>query len=323
LSVDDEERIYPDVEIMLVLDRSNSMSSTLGDSTRIEVLREAVDDAVVALFDEYDGVGATMSVGWAYIGGKHDTTDSKTFLEMAPTTNETTLRSSISSGLVVGSIVGTPIYQSIEDAYAAFSGTADNEYMIIFTDGSIYNTDYADLTWDDIGYSSIPAWGSTTISSADYMKAVSAQIDDIKNDGVDVFSAVFTDNSCDIVQMERWSSMECTASGSSCSGQRVEGNYSCEVPDDGITYAYSATDASGIEDMYDQIVDSILNITISVTIDGETASTTVSDGTSRAISLPNTFVCDALSETTATLRATFNGSGTINLSNITMNMCTQ
>ncbi|MBU4315146.1 IPT/TIG domain-containing protein [Patescibacteria group bacterium] len=325
LTLDDQNRDYPDVEIMLLLDKSYSMSTTLGSSTRIAVLRQAVDDAVVSLFDAYDGVDADMSIGWAYISGEHDFADSGKFVVMPPSSEKDTVRSSISSGLAtVDSVLGTPIYQSIQDANNEFSSDPNTvKYMIIFTDGSITNYDYADISWSNLGYSTIPAWGLATITSSDYMRAVSLQLDDIKDLGVEVFSAVFTSNSCDITQMQRWSSMDCDAEALGCAGQRIEGNYICVAPSNGITYAYSATDSAGIESMYDQIVNSILNITVSVIIDGETASTTIANGSSRAITLPDTFSCDDSAEQSATVRATFNGSGTIRLSNIVLNMCTQ
>jgi len=74
--------------------------------------------------------------------------------------------------------------------------------------------------------------------------------------------------------------------------------------------------------MYQEIVNSILNITISTTFAGQTESTTVAPGSNLSIDIPSTFACTS-SEQTVTLRTSFSGSGTINLSNIILNMCTQ
>ena len=332
MTINEDDRNYPNVEIMLVLDRSNSMADCIDGSsscstgdTRIGVLQSAVDEAITTLFDSYDGTGATMKIGWAYIAGLHDysttSADDKTFLMMSPDLSEEAIKLSITSGLVTGGVNGTPIYQSIEDAMSGFSGSADEEYLVIFTDGNIYNRDYSSLQWSDIGLP-VPAFGSTTLTASSYMHAVSNEIDDIKAQGVHVYTAVLTATPCDITQMQRWSDMDCTSVSGSCSGMQAEGNYICVVPEDGITYAYDATNAAGLQEMYQEIVNSILNITISTTFAGQTESTTVAPGSNLSIDIPSTFACTS-SEQTVTLRTSFSGSGTINLSNITLNMCTQ
>ncbi len=453
MTINDDDREYPDVEIMFVIDLSKSMSSDLGDSTRIEVLESAVGDAITALHEAYDGVSADMGIGWAYIGGLHQTytapvdtdgdgipddedncpddsnpsqldtdgdgvgdeceeevpepiecdcgelvldeadcedicgdddddggidddglggtdpaeTEGATgydpsikdtklatlsfwdqaidmfkplvawasysssgegkflMLEAASSagvsTTESDTQSSITSGLVVDSTTGTPIYESIEDAALGFSGYADNEYMIIFTDGNIYNTDYESLYFDHIDTEDTD--GDDVMDTAEYMRGVSNILDDIKDAGVEVFSAVLSDSDCEIAQMQRWSSMECTDNSDSCGAMTTEGNHDCEVPDNGITYAYSATTSDELVAMYEAIVDAILNVTISLTFDGETESTTIEAGLSRSIELPTTFSCDGSNEQTVTLRTAYNGEGTVELSDIYLNMCAQ
>jgi len=443
MTIDDDYREYPDVEIMFVLDKSNSMDWSLGScvdgdadlvgescdvdsdcdssvggdgscsvSDRITVLSEVVATAVTSFYEAYDTTSASMSIGWAYISGVHDLADTKSFLSLAPTTDEETLQIDLINNLVTDDENGTPIYQSIEDARDAFTGTADVEYMIIFTDGNIQNTDYEDLDsstmdttaadsdgsaipsgtvfycsdgtrvldLDDCGDSSSEsewtscgcgvmvqdeddcvdvcdyerfitfkddsikyvleniwsqithifeppiAWAIDSIEEEEYMVAVSNLIDEIKADGVYIYSAALTDNTCDIQQMARWSSMECDAmdeSESSCVDQRAEGNYLCLNPEDGITYAYDTTSAAGLAEMYEEIVSSILNVTISTTFDGETESTNVEAGLSKTIALPSTFLCDDSGEQTVTLRTTFSGGGTIELRDINLNMCAE
>ncbi|MBT3231116.1 hypothetical protein HN358_05075 [Candidatus Uhrbacteria bacterium] len=460
ISIDQSDREYPDVEIMFVIDLSGSMSSELGDSTRIEVLESAVSDAITSLHEAYDGTSANMGIGWAYIGGTHQTytapvdtdgdgivdeddncpddsnssqtdtdgdgigdeceevepdpvvcdcgemavdvadcealcedDDSSTddglgdsgtsgtdgvgeaddatvftpglkgtklasmslwdqamssfkpliawasyassgegkflMLEAASSagvyTTESDTQLSISDGLVVDGVTGTPIYESIEDAALGFSGYADNEYMIIFTDGNIYNTDYESLYFDHIDTEDTD--GDDVMDTDEYMRGVSNLLDDIKDAGVEVFSAVLSSNDCQIAQMQRWSSMECTDisdtdGGGSCGVMTTEGNHDCVVPDNGTTYAYSATTANELADMYEAIVDAILNVTISLTFDGETEASTVGAGSSRSINLPSTFACDESSEQTVTLRVSLNGEGTVELSDMYLNMCT-
>ena len=140
--------------------------------------------------------------------------------------------------------------------------------MIIFTDGNIYNTDYESLYFDHIDTEDTD--GDDVMDTDEYMRGVSNLLDDIKDAGVEVFSAVLSSNDCQIAQMQRWSSMECTDisdtdGGGSCGVMTTEGNHDCVVPDNGTTYAYSATTANELADMYEAIVDAILNVTISLT----------------------------------------------------------
>lgn len=323
MTISDRDREYPDVEIMFVLDLSKSMDSTLGSSTRIDVLRTAVNDAVTELYNAYDSVGATMGIGWAYIGGGHG----DDFLMLAAAdasgnpTSEEAISTSMGSDMSTDADTGTPIYESIEEAMLGFSGYADKEYMIVFTDGNIYNTDYSSLSFDQIDTDDTD--GDGVVDNDEYMRGVSNLIDDVKDAGVEVFTAVLTGDSCDIVQMQRWSSMDCAETSGSCRAMSVEGNHECSIPENGITYAYSGTTSEELEDMYEQIVDSILNITVSLTFGGETASTTIDAGIGRIIALPSTFTCDQYNEQNITLRTAFNGSGTIEVSDIYMDMCAQ
>lgn len=345
VDIDDSNRVYPDVEIMFVLDKSRSMATSLtgtdgSTSTRLEILQDAVSEASSELFDAYDGLSATMKIGYAYIGNTHGTessTDDNTtyddlnsegtdewrdFAIMSPTDDEDSLLSSMSTNLAsVDSVTGTPIYKSIYDAKAAFSGTADVEYLIIFTDGDIYNPDLSKLAYGSTLMFN-DSDGSGAIGSSEYVAAVTSMAQTAKNQDVKIFTAAFTDDSCDITQMARWSSMDCTEDTSiSCSDWEDQGSVSCEVPSEGVTYAYSATTATELYEMYDAIVAAILNINVTLGIGDYATYTSAPSGNNVELEIPTDFVCDGTDEQSVYLKANWYGGGTIGFEDMSINAC--
>ena len=161
------------------------------------------------------------------------------------------------------------------------------------------------------------------MDTEEYMRSITTLIDEMKNDDVQVYSAVLTNSSCDITQMQRWSSMSCTPSSGSCSARSAEGNYSCTEPENGLTYAYEADTQEGFEEMFSQIIDSILNITITLDDGDQTAAIELDAGVGSSIPIPSSFACDGVGEKEVTIRASFldQGEGTITLSNPRINMC--
>jgi predicted enzyme related to lactoylglutathione lyase len=338
--ISQEDRAYADVDVMLVLDRSVSMADALGDSTRIEVLQDAVLDAVEAMIDGYTGTGANLNIGITYIGdahgtdsngdGDYDTDELGDFVLLAPTDDEATIRSTITDEFNTYTANGvTPVYEALRDAKASLdAASGDVKYIILFTDGYLgWNSDPDDLE------AMAQTLGLTDGESGDasdenywlydeYMEAVSALTDTYQASGIEFFTAVFSEDTCEVTQASRWSSMECEDSGSSCSGNAIEGNHSCDVPDNNITYSYSATTADEIAAMYEDIVSSMLDVTVAITdVEGHHAADTVDVGDSITLPFPNDFVCDDSSEQDTSIKLTFNGTGTITLSNIQLDMC--
>lgn len=350
MDLDDANRQYPDVDIMFVLDVSQTMDDEIEPGlTRLEVLQSAVSDAATTLFEEYAGVsGGTMRIGLAYVGNTHGTdtngdgeyqsselynfagTDSRApggFAGMAPSSNEATVAAAISTLLSdVAPDAGTPLYESLKDARDAFDGTADVEYVVVFTDGVInfIDTDYAMLTHDLINGTDTDSDGE--VDSDEYMRAVTGLTNNMKNSrDMKIFTAVLSPTSCNRRQMEKWSNLDCTAQSFGCTDESAEGNYSCGLGDDGVDYSYTATTADELNAMYDSIVDAILNITVSLTYNGETAATTVDAQSAVPVTLPNNFSCDGSDEQDVFLKLSFNdsGEGTVGVSNVRANMCAE
>lgn len=341
LDIDDSNRGYPNVEVMFVFDRSKSMVTTMdtGDS-RLDVLYDAAYDAVDELFSAYDAYDAFMYIGYSFFGGKHGVDsdgdgeyavsgeiDASDYFGMRPAA-ESIVKSGMASDLssAITSSTGTPIYIAIEEAIGTLGATysdgstAEEQYLIIFTDGNIYNADLAmfpeasdDIDWTDDD-------GDGELDADEYMSAVSNLIDQAKADGIEVFTVTIDAGGCNETQMQRWSGMDCTASGSSCSGMSAEGNYSCEVPENGITYAYSGSTAADVAEMYQSVVDAILDITITLEFDGESRGISVGSGTNRTIYLPESFACTTAEQEVA-IRTSYGGGGSIGLSNMRFDLC--
>ena len=450
LTLDDSERVYPDVEVMFVVDKSLSMGASLGDSTRIEIVRDVVLNASTTLFEAYDGIDGEMSIGLSALFGVHGTGDvespdgdtdggggpgdvgegglvggddggiatidcgdgcfappgscdllcgediiddlppiardngTKTPNRFALTdafraigtsltsvkervipfalavydtffgedhyvntegaalsSDESTVSAAVASVLSSASgPEGTPLYGSIEAAANAFSNSDSVKYMVVFTDGNVQNDPdlglrtsppedlVGDLTFSYLG-NPTDLNGDGDIRNEEYLEAVTAKAEEIKNNDVKIFTALLYSgnpvtnqtNRCNIAQMSRWSSLSCVDNGDSCSGLQNEGNVDCSLGPDGIQYAYAGTTAEELDSMYEQIVSSILNYTVSITYEGETAVTNIPAGTNRTIDLPSNFVCDAASEQGVTLTTSFGGGGTLNVTSGSLEIC--
>lgn len=364
--ISDADRDYSDVDIMFVLDDSQSMGEPLGSSTGLEVLRDAVSDAIDQLYDAYHGTNAEVRIGFAFIGGKHgydldgdgvyETVDdygTTEFFNFAydfgeeryfvDDTQEGDLDAAITTALSVTyhadkktesiqcynpdedpscvEVTGTPLIQvlrSVKDAFANDTNVGDDDakYVILFTDGDIKN-DASELTAVE------DAFALTDASHKSYVEQVTDTIDELKDSGITLFSAAFAESdSCGAYQAAKWSNMDCSPAERVCEKQYDEGDYSCEPPSNNITYAYSATDADGLVEMYQSIIDAILNVTVTLTdADGNTATSTVDIGDSIDLPLPVFFACDASAESNLNIEVTFTGSGAIEFSNIQLNMC--
>lgn len=348
IDIDDSERELPAVEVIMVLDRSVSMGFNIdgdqdlnGEESRIEILADAASNAIDRLFDEYAvSFGGEIKIGLVTIDNSHfviDQNNNADYSQLSdkiidPLTSyndrsnlleEFEGSGAFTSAVAWGQFHGTPILRSIDQARDMFSGDADTEMMIFFTDGEIYNstTEYREYG-EYVSFSDTN--GNGDMDQSEYLARVTQEIDEMKDAGIEVYSAVLTSLSCDILQMERWSSMSCTANGGSCTGKSAQGNYSCSPPSNGRTYAYNASTAEEIDQMFEDIVNSILNITITLDDGDETAAIELDAGVGSSIPIPSSFACNGVGEQEITIRASFldQGTGTVTLSNPRINMCT-
>lgn len=96
-------------------------------------------------------------------------------------------------------------------------------------------------------------------------------------------------------------------------------------PSDFIEYAYAASTADGLNDMYQSIIDSILDISVGMVTNVNGVSTettgTVAAGDDIVLPFPDGFNCDSTREWTIPVRLSFNGTGTVNISDIKLSFC--
>lgn len=361
LDIDDTSREYPDIDVMFVIDGSLSMDETLAGESKLSVLERSVINTATTLFDAYSETWSKMSIGYVVFYGRHgsdldgdglvsyddgeftnfvhlgtgggSSTKDELFTNLADFT--TSLQSTL-GGLSATRESGTPILAGILEAdnqLVTYPSSAEaNRYMIIFTDGNILNPDYSTLaeystlmveTEDDASTFADEDDGNAVIDSTEYFAGITAMTDLISTTReTEIFTAVLSDTDCEESQMQQWSSMECSDSGrSNCINRTIEGNVTCENPDNGITYAYSATTAEGLSEMYEQIADSIVNFNFSLTFDGDTAYTAIPSGDDSILNLPETFVCDGSNEQPIEVSVSWNGGGTIGLADVSTNAC--
>jgi len=349
VDIDGSNRTYGDVDVMFLLDRSTSMADEL------DGLRTAVANAADTLFSAYVGTGGTMRIGLAYVSGLHANDDdgdgkystneltygttTKPFVILDPTDSETDVLTAIDTYFSATESGGTPLLTAMHQTInAVINSEAEAKYIVLFTDGSIYNTcEQYDMIAEHYGlvedasstYESGSSGTDTTCSSTtqklddEYMQKISYYIDDAKTHGVTFFTAGLTASTCELTQLDRFSNDTCTASNQSCVDLWAEGNYTCDVSSDtGLTYAFSVTSESDFQTMFDEIVDSILSIQVTVTDrDGNVGGASVQAGDNIAITLPRAFVCDDNAAQDVAFHIYWNGGGTITFDNFSLDLC--
>lgn len=96
-------------------------------------------------------------------------------------------------------------------------------------------------------------------------------------------------------------------------------------PDNDIDYALNGDTLEDIRSMYDQItfniLDSILGVRVELTADGTVTSGYVQSGNHSELPWPKGFTCDPNTPQTIELQAFFNGLGTIEFSNVSLQHC--
>lgn len=240
---------------------------------------------------------------------------------------------------------GTPLFAGMMRAQYMLDQSyveGKKQYIVLFSDGNVSNADQATL---DTAGATTDYDGDGAIDASDYVLNVTNIADDLKGgytksgcptsgtiwcqdgtyEGREIFTATLSSSTCDIRQMSMWSSMTCESdtAGPSCTSERNSQatDVVCDVGENGLTYAYSATTADGLHEMYQSIVDSIINITFTTSSDSETIPTTTASGNNRALLLPESFACDGSDEQAVGIHANFNGSGSITISGVTAAIC--
>jgi cysteine-rich repeat protein len=158
--------------------------------------------------------------------------------------------------------------------------------------------------------------------------------------GYELYAATLADNLTWIKNMKFWSGnsydgLEDSYASNSCTsfvrGRAVPGICPKEVSDfNGIDYAYDGANETEMTTMYEQIVDSITSLVISLvakdpTKIGDSAFVTtvgsIHSGSSISLPWPEGFVCDPDAEQQIPVQINFPGKGQIEISNVRLDYC--
>ncbi len=146
----------------------------------------------------------------------------------------------------------------------------------------------------------------------------------IKNRGIEIYTLTAGTNNIDFyADMVNWSSGGVNEWGAVYTGTMRDANiaFGGVNGDNGIDYAgFSRIDGT-ISTMYDNVVDSLSQITLSVIYGNNLFSESVQQGLNVPISLPEGFRCLPDREQELPIRLNFRGTGVVELSNARLNMC--
>lgn len=324
--VTDEDRTLPDVDIVFVTDLSGSMenapdgSSAIRPNRRIDFVADATKDAIEDLLDVYAGyAGSTLEVGLvSYQSSSAEDDLLEAGYSSSLSSNESAL-TAIVDNYADEPGGGTPTAAGMEAAINILntSSSADVRIVVLLSDG--------DPSYDSSGgscSSSSESWNAEADGSAQSASGTEACPAEVRYDSSFIaghpnytfYSAVISDDDDLIGYMAHQSSEECDGFDMSDADECGSG-----------TYAFAATTEEEIAEMYQAIVDSILNTTVTVqATDDEGNTTTTTDqveiGSGSTIPFPNGFVCQN-EQQTIPLRNTFYGDGSLNFSNFELTYC--
>ncbi|RMD51147.1 DUF4215 domain-containing protein [Candidatus Parcubacteria bacterium] len=91
--------------------------------------------------------------------------------------------------------------------------------------------------------------------------------------------------------------------------------------ENGVDYAYNSKDEDDLAAAYEQIVETLVGATITYVVDGETVVAPISEGYNVNLPWPEGFECDGENETEIPFRVSFEGDGTIEISDVKFKYC--
>ena len=320
----------PTMDIVFVTDLSGSMSyyvdGTHGAPSgqrRIDYAVDSMEQAVEDLFDAYRGSSENIRIASISYSAGTDAADgadvepcdtgtgkSHSWVDVPFTSSQSDFYSAFDGYLdrVDG---GTPTPEGLECARGLLaSSSADYKFVILMSDGEpnyLINGSY------DSGIT-VPAQDACEVVHG----TASSYIEQLT--GAKVYTAAITTSNNMIGYMRHFSSDECSGS---CSSDLTDAG-DCEAADSG-EYAYVASTAEELDEMYQSIIDNILGI--SVTMISQIGSTTyrtmgsVQEGEDVVLPFPEGFQCDTQDEWVIPMRLSFPGTGKANISDIKLTYC--
>ncbi|KKW34438.1 MAG: hypothetical protein UY81_C0075G0006 [Candidatus Giovannonibacteria bacterium GW2011_GWA2_53_7] len=157
--------------------------------------------------------------------------------------------------------------------------------------------------------------GTSVVPKGLYLEALEEAMS-LRDSGVQVYTATFNTSLSLANNAEYYSSNACSWTATSTGGVDQNG---CTI--EGTNYAYRATTAVEFNQMIEDIINSISSITFNfLTPDGPTTAV-LEEGLNRQITLPSNFSCPANGSFVVPLQLSFNGEGTVEISNLNLEYC--
>lgn len=324
-----ENIIEGNLKVVFITDRSGSMATTdMGNGqSRLAVAKEALIDAIHEVFDSVEDGRveiALISYEDVYAGVDHDFVGSEGEGDLISIVDTYDTDSG-----------GTPTQEALYEAYVTLFGGAgscyhadDKRVVVLLSDGDpdgdAFGEDPTDFSVDYVA------------EELKYYFDRAAYFDVGECCGIvpstEIYTATLapTDVAYDNLRgyMAHWSSDTCSdrTRGSDCSvyNEPTDGENAavCGPGDNGVEYAYTASNAEELAVMYEEIIASILGYHLTYTTDAGTFSTQIFEGYDKELQLPLDFACPEIEdEFVVPFRITFDGEGTLNLSDLKLQYC--
>ncbi len=319
--VSNEDVELPSVDIVFVTDLSGSMDDTPegetpgeGEYSRIEYVAEATADAIEELLDVYGGVTADLRVGLVSYQGSDAQDDLLEAGLDSMIDDESSLLSVVAGYNTDATSGSTPTAAGVEkalDILQAESETDTLKIVVLLSDGDPRKSlDGSSCETFTYGYTA-EAGGSQTANGYEACAAEVRYDSDLiaGHPSVVFYSAVISDDP----DLQGWMAHE---SSEECDGLDISNADECGSE----SYAFIATDADGITEMYEAIVDSILNTTVTTTSNNINTTDQVETREGATIPFPEGFQC-TYEEQSIPIRNIFYGTGAMEFSNFEFTYC--
>jgi len=330
-----ENVLSPQVDVLFLVDLSRSMlfdvdgndpadsNSEFMPPDRISIVENGLLSALDALYDAFTLgnmqvalVGFTSPIAlspsvtvnsFGTAATLHDFTESQSELEEAVTT-------------LLTPISGTTTADGLDWAYnllqarANDPATANRERIVVLLTDGIPS---ADLQTD------FSLAGPSTLNAMQDAYNVAQALQDEAGLDVKIYTGAFTAtaNSASIAAVNHFSSNEC--------GDEFTDLEDCQIPEDGVNYAYNAQTEAGFNEMIGDIVDNILGLNVSYLTETGSEGGAVMEGNDVTLPFPPGFACEEVNDIPQTFTipffTTFNSGdplgSTVNLSNFRLEYC--
>ena len=91
--------------------------------------------------------------------------------------------------------------------------------------------------------------------------------------------------------------------------------------EEGIDYAFSGDSTTELAAAYEEIVNTLIGAQITYVVDGDSVLKSLKEGSNISLPWPEGFECDEDNESEVPFRISFDGTGTVTISDVTLQYC--